>query len=64
MGIKMQMNCQCKQIRCVCDIILAHKKDCQLRVSSTCPIPIECQHGYDVCPSCDVCTCKKMEMTC
>jgi hypothetical protein len=25
-----------------------------------CPVGIECQHGYDVCPTCDPCTCEKV----
>lgn len=57
MGIR---NCQeCKFISCVCSIIGAHKEKCKLRVSSICPIPIECTHGYDVCPECDKCTCSE-----
>lgn len=23
----------------------------------TCPVAVECEHGFDVCPTCDPCTC-------
>lgn len=52
---------ECKHLACVCDIIAKHSEDCKFRKSSTCAIPIECQHGFDVCPECDPCTCKPME---
>lgn len=25
-----------------------------------CPVGIECDHGYDVCPVCDPCTCSSV----
>jgi hypothetical protein len=34
-----------------------HKPDCQFRIAETCAIPVECEHGHDVCPICDPCTC-------
>lgn len=34
-----------------------HAPDCKWRVALLCAIPIECPHGYDVCPECDPCTC-------
>ncbi len=36
-----------------------HHEKCQLFVAANCAIPIECKHGYDVCPECDPCTCPK-----
>lgn len=50
---------KCKHISCVCEILTAHKKGCSFRLASTCAIPIECDHGFDVCPTCDPCTCKE-----
>jgi hypothetical protein len=32
-------------------------KDCPLYKAVNCGTPIECEHGYDVCPICDPCTC-------
>lgn len=41
-----------------CRIRVAHPNPkCRFRVSATCPVPVECDHGYDVCPECDPCTC-------
>ena len=34
---------------------------CKFRFSSLCAVPIECEHGYDVCPKCDPCTCASAE---
>lgn len=34
-----------------------HMPDCPLRRAIECTTPIECDHGYDVCPKCDPCTC-------
>lgn len=43
---------------CKCDIQKTHSNPkCRFRVSATCPIPIECDHGRDVCPECDPCDC-------
>jgi hypothetical protein len=39
-------------------IMDAHDENCDYRVSALCAIPVECEHGYDVCPRCDVCTCR------
>lgn len=47
----------CGHIACVCKIQKVHDDDCKFRRAATCPIPIECDHGYDVCPMCDPCTC-------
>jgi hypothetical protein len=55
-------NCGCSKcghLACVCKIIAAHPDPkCDFRFSATCAVPVECKHGYDVCPICDPCTCK------
>lgn len=38
-----------------------HRRDCRLRVATDCAAAIECEHGYDVCPICDPCTCEASE---
>ena len=54
----MSLGCQtCGFITCVCNVIERHDKNCSFRVSMTCPVEIECSHGYGVCPKCDPCTC-------
>ena len=50
----------CGHIVCVCDIKAKHKEGCNYRLSATCAVPIECEeHGRDVCPICDKCTCEE-----
>lgn len=49
--------CTCEHIACVCNLRLRHAEGCKFRRSATCAIPIECDHGRDVCPECDPCTC-------
>lgn len=34
-----------------------HSEDCLLFRAANCAVPIECEHGHDVCPFCDPCTC-------
>ena len=36
-----------------------HNKACRFRIAETCALPVECEHGYDVCPKCDPCTCRR-----
>lgn len=49
---------KCGHLACVCDVIAAHPDpQCRFRVSATCAVPIECEHGFDACPTCDPCTC-------
>ncbi len=48
----------CGHIVCVCRVIERHEEDCKYRKAVTCPVGIECEHGYDVCPKCDPCTSK------
>ena len=35
-----------------------HEEGCKFRRAVVCAVAIECKHGYDVCPTCDPCTCK------
>jgi hypothetical protein len=51
----------CGFICCVCAIRAAHKKGCKYRTSMECPVGIECEHGFDVCPICDPCTCAEVK---
>ena len=37
-----------------------HVEGCRRRKAATCAIPIECDHGFDVCPVCDPCTCAEV----
>lgn len=37
-----------------------HRQGCRTRTAATCAVPIECEHGYDVCPRCDPCTCAEI----
>ena len=39
---------------------MSHEKDCKFRRAIECPVAIECEHGYDVCPKCDPCTCHEI----
>jgi len=38
---------------------LKHNKACKFFKMSICMVPIECEHGYDVCPQCDKCYCEE-----
>jgi hypothetical protein len=49
--------CTCGHIVCVCGVREQHDAKCRFRISMLCPIGIACEHGYDVCPKCDPCTC-------
>lgn len=50
--------CRCEFIECICDEIKSHKPNCKYILSLSCAIPIECEHGYDVCHQCDPCDCE------
>ncbi len=52
----------CGFISCVCEILKNHEPECKYRISATCAVPIECEHGCDVCSYCDACTCKKRDI--
>lgn len=47
----------CGHISCICAVKAKHLEHCRLRKAATCAVGIECEHGYDVCPICDPCTC-------
>jgi hypothetical protein len=38
-------------------ILWLDTESCPTRLAEACSVPIECEHGYDVCPVCDACTC-------
>jgi len=53
-------DCDCRLIQCVCKEARNHQKGCRYRFALTCAVGIACEaHGYDICPECDPCTCKK-----
>lgn len=57
----MKLNCTtCGHIVCVCGIRESHEDGCDFRRAATCAVGIECDHGHDVCPICDPCTCEKI----
>jgi hypothetical protein len=57
-------DCDCQLLQCVCAEKRKHKDGCQYRLALTCAIPIACElHGYDVCPTCDPCSCGQAEPT-
>jgi hypothetical protein len=51
------VDCTCGMLSCVCHLTAGHAKECRYRISLLCPVGIECEHGWDVCPICDPCTC-------
>lgn len=42
-----------------CDAKKSHSADCRYLRALSCSVGIECEHGRDVCPTCDPCDCKK-----
>ena len=42
-----------------CDARRIHLPECPYLRALACPVAVECQHGHDVCPECDACTCKR-----
>ena len=49
--------CTCGMIYCVWSKVRFHKDHCKYRKALLSPVGIECEHGYDVCPTCDPCNC-------
>jgi len=41
------------------NIAKGHKRSCKFRAALVSSAAIECEHGYDVCPKCDPCTCEE-----
>jgi hypothetical protein len=52
---------RCDRLACVCNVQATHKETCRYRVSTQCPVAVACEHGFDVCPICDPCTCNDPE---
>ena len=50
----------CGHFACVCDVKAEHMADCKYRIARAGSVAIECEHGYDVCPVCDPCTCAEI----
>ena len=50
----------CGHFACVCEIRRKHDEACRYRRAAAGSVAIECEHGYDVCPICDPCTCEKL----
>lgn len=48
---------RCGHFACVCEIRQKHAPACKFRTAAACPIGLACEHGRDVCPECDPCTC-------
>lgn len=36
-----------------------HLPTCPTYIAVHGAVAVECEHGYDVCPKCDACTCQK-----
>lgn len=53
----------CGHFACICNILKDHAEPCLYRRAATIPIGIACDHGRDVCPECDPCTCEVGFMT-
>jgi hypothetical protein len=61
-GTKMsEDNCNCGFITCICKYKKEHHSSCLFLKAVSCSIGIECDHGYDVCPKCDPCTCESVK---
>jgi hypothetical protein len=56
------MKCTCGHIVCVCHILETHVESCKYRTATT-GVAIECEHGYNVCPKCDPCTCSTLKVS-
>lgn len=49
----------CGHFACVCAVRKEHVESCRYRIARASSVAIECDHGYDVCPTCDPCTCPR-----
>jgi hypothetical protein len=47
----------CGHFDCICEVKKQHDEDCPFRRAMVCAVGIECEHGREVCPICDPCTC-------
>lgn len=41
------------------EFIYEHDQDCDYRRTAVLGLEFECEHGHDVCPICDPCTCTR-----
>jgi hypothetical protein len=52
------MSCPvCNHFACVCEIRQIHAPGCLFRQAAAGGLAVNCEHGRDVCPTCDPCTC-------
>jgi hypothetical protein len=49
----------CGYYECVCMLRTMHSPGCPYRKAMESSVSIECEHGFDICPQCDVCDCKE-----
>jgi hypothetical protein len=62
-GPRLTIGCgDCGHIACVCDVKARHEETCRFRFAVVCAVGIACQHGHEVCPICDTCTCASIEV--
>jgi hypothetical protein len=47
----------CRHFACVCDLRARHDEKCPFLLAAAGAVGLACQHGHDVCPICDPCTC-------
>lgn len=48
---------KCQHFACVCAVLFLHDVRCPFRTAVACAVAVECEHGRDICPQCDPCTC-------
>lgn len=48
---------ECHHFACICAVLAAHVASCTYRRAVTAVVGLACGHGFDVCPTCDPCTC-------
>lgn len=51
---------KCDHFACICEVLKTHLRGYLYRLA-VCGIAIECEHGYDVCPKCDPCSCESVK---
>jgi hypothetical protein len=45
------------------DFIDDHERDCEYRRAAIAGVTYECEHGHQVCPVCDPCTCERPQIS-
>lgn len=48
-------------VSCICEVRKTHGKKCRYRIASELSFELACEHGFEACPKCDPCTCKKQK---